>query len=152
MASGIFSLMRSISGTIGTAAAATYYEQRYFQHIQRYAEDNDLTSLGLQEGQAAVHALLEWAGELAVLRPQQTDTLLQQRLLAEATTVAYQDFFLLAALIGALAILPALPWMEMVQGLRRLLAGKALASPRVASAPAEDAVAVAAESRPRHAG
>ena len=145
MASGIFSLMRSISGTIGTAAAATYYEQRYFHHIQRYAEDNDLTSLGLQEGQAAVHFLLEWAGEIPMLRPQQIETLLQQRLLAEATTVAYQDFFLLAALVGAVAILPALPWMEISQGLRRLLAGKALASRRATTAPAEDEVAVAVE-------
>ena len=62
MASGIFSLVRSISGTIGTAVSATFYEQRYFYHLERYAEDNDLTSMGLQEAQASVQHFLQWAG------------------------------------------------------------------------------------------
>jgi aspartokinase/homoserine dehydrogenase 1 len=40
----------------------------------------------------------------------QTDAVLQQRLLAEATTAAYQEYFFVAALVGVLGILPALPW------------------------------------------
>ena len=89
--------------------------------MQRYADNNDLTSLGLQEGQATVHQLLQWAGEIPAWPAMQTEALMQERLLAEATIVAYQDFFFLAALVGVLSILPALPWVEISQGLRRLL-------------------------------
>lgn len=112
MASGVFSLMRSISGTMGTAVSATIYEQRYFYHIQRYAENNDLNALGLQQGFAAVQHFLQWSGEIPALLAVKTSALIHQRLLAEAATAAYQDYFLLAALIGVLAMIPALPWIE----------------------------------------
>jgi EmrB/QacA subfamily drug resistance transporter len=152
MASGIFSLMRSISGTIGMTVSATYYEQRYFYHIQRYAEDNGLTSLGLQEALARVQHLLEWAGELPALRLLQTDTILQQRLLAEATTVAYQDYFFLAALVGVLSMLPALPWIEMFQAMRRLATGGTKAPHQAAITPTEDEAVLVAGQAARPAG
>jgi DHA2 family multidrug resistance protein len=112
MASGIFSLVRSVSGTMGTAISATIFEQRYFYHVRLYAENNDLTSLGLQNALAAVQQFLQWAGEIPVFLSLQTMALVHQRLLAEATTAAYQDYFFLAALVGMLAMLPALPWVE----------------------------------------
>jgi EmrB/QacA subfamily drug resistance transporter len=127
MASGIFSLVRSISGTIGTAASATLYEQRFFYHAQRYAEDNDPTALGLQDALVAVQHTLESAGELPALVSTQTSAVMQQRLLAEATTVAYQDYFWLAALVGVLAMLPALPWVEVWHGMRTLLTDRRIA-------------------------
>lgn len=127
MASGIFSLVRSISGTIGTAASATLYEQRFFYHAQRYAEDNDPTALGLQDALVAVQHTLESAGELPALVSTQTSAVMQQRLLAEATTVAYQDYFWLAALVGVLAMLPALPWEEVWHGMRTLLTDRRIA-------------------------
>ena len=40
----------------------------------------------------------------------QTMGLLHDRLLAEASTAAWQDYFLFNALLGALAIFPALPF------------------------------------------
>jgi hypothetical protein len=144
MASGIFSLVRSISGTIGTTASTTFYEQRYFYHLERYAEDNDLTSFGLQEAQASVQHVLHWAGELPAFLLQQTDTVLQQRLLAEATTIAYQDYFLVAALVGVLAMLPALPWRGVFQAIRTLCTGGSTTShARPMPLPDEDAVLVA---------
>jgi hypothetical protein len=144
MASGIFSLVRSISGTIGTAVSATFYEQRYFYHLERYAEDNDLTSLGMQEAQANVQHFLQWAGELPAFRLLQTDTVLQQRLLAEATTAAYQDYFLIAALVGVLSMLPALPWEGICQWVRTLLTGESMTSDSRPMPPRdEDAVLVA---------
>ena len=66
MASGIFSLMRSISGTVGAAVSVTIYDQRYFYYVQRYAEENDLNALGLQEALTTVEHLLTWAGDLSV--------------------------------------------------------------------------------------
>jgi hypothetical protein len=64
--------------------------------------------------------MLAGAGESPALLPVQTVGLLHQRLLAEATTLAYQDYFLLSAVLGGLAILPALPWEEGWKGVRRL--------------------------------
>jgi EmrB/QacA subfamily drug resistance transporter len=138
MASGIFSLVRSISGTMGTAVSATFYEQRYFYHLQRYIEDSGLSVLGMQESQVAVTHQLEWAGELAAFRALQTDAVLQQRLLAEATTIAYQDYFLLAALIGVLSMIPALPWIDLSRGLRRLCIGTTPITPSVHLSALED--------------
>ena len=120
MASGVFALLRSISGTLGAAVSATLYEQRYFFHVQRYTDNTDLAAPGVQEALPLLRQVLEGAGESPALRPVQTVGLLHQRLLAEATTLAYQDYFLLAAVLGGLAILPALPWAEGWQGVRRL--------------------------------
>jgi EmrB/QacA subfamily drug resistance transporter len=110
MASGIFSLARSISGTIGTTISATFYEQRYAYHVQRYAENNDLTAPGLQEALTAVQQVLEWTGEIAALLAVKTEALVHERLLTEATMAAYQDYFFLAAVVVVVAMLPALPW------------------------------------------
>jgi hypothetical protein len=120
MASGVFALLRSISGTLGAAVSATLYEQRYFYHVQRYTDNNDLTAPGVLEALPLMRQVLEGAGESPALLPVQTLGLLHQRLLAEATTTAYQDYFLLSAVMGVLAILPALPWEEGWKGVRRL--------------------------------
>jgi EmrB/QacA subfamily drug resistance transporter len=112
MASGVFTLLRSIAGTLGAAVSVTFFEQRYFSLVQRYAENNDLNALGLQDALTAVRHFLSTAGEVASGVAVQTTAVLQQRLLAEATTMAYQAYFLLAACTSLLAILPALPIQE----------------------------------------
>jgi len=121
MASGIFSLVRSISGTIGTAISATFYEQRYAYYVQHYADNNDLTSFGLQEALTTVQQLLQGAGEIPAWLAMQAEALVHERLLAEATIAAYQDYFFLAALVVVLSMLPALPWVECLHGLRAAL-------------------------------
>jgi hypothetical protein len=113
MASGLFSLIRSISGTMGPVLSAVFFEQRYLYHGQRYAENNDLTTLGMQEAFTAVHHFLQGAGELPALLATETATVLQQRLLAEATTAAYQEYFWVAAVAGVVGILPAIPWEKL---------------------------------------
>jgi hypothetical protein len=145
MASGIFALMRSISGTVGAAVSVTIYDQRYFYYVQRYAEENDLNALGLQEALATVEHLLTWAGDLSVTLAARTSAAVQQRLLAEATTAAYQDYFVLAAAVGALAMLPALPWQEWYQRLHSLLWGQGPAKP--ASPPALPRTAMVSSSQ-----
>jgi EmrB/QacA subfamily drug resistance transporter len=121
MASGLFSLMRSISGTTGTVISAAVYEQRYFYHVQRYAENNDLTSLGLQNALVTVQHFFQWIGEIPTLLTVKTSVLVHRRLLAEATTAAYQDYFFLAALVGVLAMLSALPWLQVWRVIRAAL-------------------------------
>lgn len=121
MASGIFALARSISGTMGTVVSATFYEQRYAYHLHHYAENNDLTALGLQEALAAVQQGLAWAGEIPALLALQTETLLHERLLAEVTMLAYQDYFFLAAVVVVISMVPAVPWGDCWHRLRTLL-------------------------------
>ena len=145
MASGIFALMRSISGTVGAAVSVTIYDQRYFYYVQRYAEENDLNALGLQEALTTVEHLLTWAGDLSVTLAARTSAAVQQRLLAEATTAAYQDYFVLAAAVGALAMLPALPWQAWCQRLHRLLWSQGPAQP--ASTPALPVTATVSSSQ-----
>jgi MFS transporter, DHA2 family, multidrug resistance protein len=124
MASGVFALLRSISGTLGAAVSATLYEQRYFSHVQRYTDNTDLTAPGVQDALPLLRQVLEGAGESPAFLPVQALGLLHQRLLAEATTLAYQDYFLLSAVLGGLAILPALPWAGGWKGVRRRWGGR----------------------------
>jgi DHA2 family multidrug resistance protein len=132
MASGLFSLMRSISGTMGPVLSATLYEQRYYVHVQRYAAENGLNAWGIQEAMATVSQFFQWAGEPLATLGLKTSVLLQRRLLAEATTAAYQDYFFAAALVGAAAMLFALPWEKLAYLVRRT-APRPEASPVVAS-------------------
>ena len=49
-----------------------------------------------------------WSGEIAPLVPAKSMALLHQRLMAEASTAAWGDYFLLNTLLAALAITPAI--------------------------------------------
>jgi DHA2 family multidrug resistance protein len=126
MASGIFALARSISGTMGTVVSATFYEERYAYHLQRYAESHDWTAPGIQDALLAIRQVLERAGEIPALLAVQTEALLQVRLQVEAGMIAYQDYFFLAAVIVVVAMLPALPWGDFYQSLRQSLASRSL--------------------------
>jgi hypothetical protein len=52
---------------------------------------------------------LQWAGELAAAIPTQTLALMQERLVAEASTAAWQDYFLFNTGLALVGLLPALP-------------------------------------------
>jgi hypothetical protein len=53
---------------------------------------------------------LQWAGEHAAQLPTQALALLQDRLVAEAHTASWQDYFLFNALLATLCLFPALPF------------------------------------------
>ena len=110
MATGLFSLVRSISGTMGPVISVALFEHRLVSHVQHYAANNTLTPLGFEEAATAVRSFLHWNGEIPALLTVKASALLQQRLLAEATMAAYKDYFFVSALIGMAAMLPALPW------------------------------------------
>jgi hypothetical protein len=54
----------------------------------------------------------------------QAEAVVHERLLAEATIAAYQDYFFLAALVVVLSMLPALPWVECLHSFRAVLRSK----------------------------
>ena len=110
MATALSGLLRSIANTVGTAMAAVVWDQRYNLRILRYAEDTPLDAFGFDTALSGFHQTLQWAGENAAQIPIQTLALMQNRLLAEATTAAWQDYFLFNALLAIICLFPALPF------------------------------------------
>jgi cytochrome c-type biogenesis protein CcmH/NrfG len=53
---------------------------------------------------------LQWSGEIAAQIPTKTMALIRDRLLAEASTAAWQDFFWFNALVAIFCLVPALPF------------------------------------------
>jgi hypothetical protein len=110
MATALSGLLRSIANTMGTAIAAVLWDQRYNYHIQQFAEDTPLDTFGFTAALGGFQRTLQWAGEHAAQIPTQTLALMQDRLLAEANTAAWQDYFLFNALLAIMCLFPALPF------------------------------------------
>jgi hypothetical protein len=109
MATALSGLLRSIANTLGTAVAAVVWDLRYNYRLQQFAEDTPLDAFGFTAALHGVQQTLRWSGELAAQIPTQTMALMQDRLLAEASTAAWQDFFLFNAWLAILCLFPALP-------------------------------------------
>jgi DHA2 family multidrug resistance protein len=110
MATALSGLLRSIANAVGTAVAAVVWDQRYNYHIQQYAEDTPLDSFGFEGVISGLQQMLQWSGEIAAQVPTKTMALLRDRLLAEASTAAWQDYFWFNAFIALLCLFPALPF------------------------------------------
>ena len=101
--------LRSIANAMGTATAAVVWDVRYSHRVQQYAETTPMDALGYTTALQGVQQTLQWAGELAAAIPTQTLALMQERLVAEASTAAWQDYFLFNTGLALVAMLPALP-------------------------------------------
>ncbi len=108
MAAGLMGLIRSTSNIMGASSAAVLWDMRYSRHIQAYAENSPADVLGLTTALEQTRHFLLWTGEIAAQLPSKTMAILHRRLLAEATTAAWQDYLLCNALLAALAVIPAL--------------------------------------------
>lgn len=109
MATALSGLLRSISNTVGTAVAAVAWDQRYTHYLSQYAEGTPLDAAGYETAMQTVQQTLQWSGELTSQIPSQTLAVLQNRLLAEASTAAWQDYLMLNAIVAIVCIFPALP-------------------------------------------
>ena len=109
MATALSGLLRSIANAAGTAVAAVVWDQRYNHYILRYAEDTPLEGFGFAAAFSHLQQTLQWSGEVAAQIPAQTMALIRDRLLAEASAAAWQDYFLFNALVAILCLFPALP-------------------------------------------
>jgi MFS transporter, DHA2 family, multidrug resistance protein len=110
MATALSGLLRSIANAVGTAVAAVVWDQRYNYHIQQYAEETPLDSFGFTGAISGLQQLLQWSGEIAAQIPTKTMALMRDRLLAEASTAAWQDFFWFNAWVAIICLFPALPY------------------------------------------
>jgi DHA2 family multidrug resistance protein len=109
MATALTGLLRSIANAMGTATAAVVWDVRYSHRVQQYAETTPVDALGYTTALQGVQQTLQWAGELAAAIPTQTLALMQERLVAEASTAAWQDYFLFNTGLALLGLIPALP-------------------------------------------
>jgi hypothetical protein len=109
MATALTGLLRSIANTMGTATAAVVWDVRYSHRVQQYAETTPVDALGYTTALQGVQQTLQWAGELAAAIPTQTLALMQERLVAEASTAAWQDYFLFNTGLALVGLVPALP-------------------------------------------
>jgi EmrB/QacA subfamily drug resistance transporter len=110
MATALSGLLRSIANTMGTAIATVVLDQRYNYRLQQYAEDTPLDAYGYDSALGGVHQMLRWSGEVAAQLPNQTMAVIQDRLVAEASTAAWQDYFMFNAFLALLCLFPALPF------------------------------------------
>jgi len=110
MATALTGLLRSIANAVGTAVAAVVWDQRYNYHLQQYAEETPLDSFGFAGALNGLQQTLQWSGEIAALIPTKTMALIRDRLFAEASTAAWQDFFWFNALVAIFCLFPALPF------------------------------------------
>lgn len=110
MATALSGLLRSIANAVGTAVAAVVWDQRYNYHLQQYAEETPLDSFGFTGMLSSLHHTLQWSGEIAALIPTKTMALIRDRLFAEASTAAWQDFFWFNAMVAIFCLFPALPF------------------------------------------
>ncbi len=110
MATALSGLLRSIANTMGTAIATVVLDQRYNYRLQQYAEDTPLDAFGYTGALGSMHQMLRWSGEVAAQIPTQTLALMQDRLVAEASTAAWQDYFVFNAFLALLCLFPALPF------------------------------------------
>jgi len=109
MATALSGLLRSIANTMGPAVATVMWDRRYTYHLQQFAENTPLDAWGFTAALSGLQQTLQWSGEMAAQVPVQTMALMQDRLLAEASTAAWQDYFWFNALLAILSIFPALP-------------------------------------------
>jgi MFS family permease len=110
MATALTGLFRSVANTVGTAVAAVVWDQRYSYHLQQYAQETPLDASGFETALQTIQQMLQWSGEIAAQIPTQTLAVVQDRLFAEASTAAWQDYFLFNAGIALLCLFPALPF------------------------------------------
>jgi EmrB/QacA subfamily drug resistance transporter len=110
MATAVSGLLRSIANTMGTASAAVVWDLRYSHRLLQYAEASPVDTFGFTTALGRFEQTLQWAGEHATQIPAQTLALLQDRLVAEAHTAAWQDYFLFNAVLATLCLFPALPF------------------------------------------
>jgi DHA2 family multidrug resistance protein len=110
MATALSGLLRSIANAVGTAVAAVVWDQRYNHYILQYAEHTPLDGPGYTATLRGLQQTLQWSGEIAAQIPTQTMALVRDRLLAEASTAAWQDYFVFNAFLAILCLFPALPF------------------------------------------
>jgi DHA2 family multidrug resistance protein len=106
MATGLFSVARGIAGTFGVAMSATFIEHRREVHAMQLAQEQGLLPVPSQWAMGSLQATFEGLGDVAGEAQAKAGAHLRGMMTEEASIAAYQDFFLISALISLFSLLP----------------------------------------------
>lgn len=108
MATGLFSVARGVAGTLGVALTASLLEYRRGLHGIWLGEAQGALELPAQWASADLQQALSADGDSRSLAQVRAAARLNGMMQDEATIAAYQDVFVLSALISLVTILPGL--------------------------------------------
>jgi EmrB/QacA subfamily drug resistance transporter len=106
MASGLFSLHRTLAGAVGVALTATFMDYREDVHRLIYSQRQMLYPSGTEAATASIREVLIQDGASNDGLAQLTDAVLQQKLVEEATLAGYQDIFFMFAALAVVCLVP----------------------------------------------
>jgi DHA2 family multidrug resistance protein len=116
MGSGLLNLMQNgLGNTLGLAMMTTVLQRRLTYHSSMLDQQQTLGALTLGEVLAPVQELVQRDGAVGSLGETQVLALLQRHLEQQATVAAYQDCFMLVALLG-LASMPLVLLLRRARG------------------------------------
>ena len=108
MASGLFSLHRTLAGAVGVALTATLMDYREDVHTLIFSQRQSLYPLGTEVATDAIRGVLmrdgSYDGELA----QKTAGILRAKLSEEAALAGYHDLFYMFAALTLFSLIPVL--------------------------------------------
>jgi EmrB/QacA subfamily drug resistance transporter len=108
MASGLFSLHRTLAGAVGVALTATLMDYREDVHTLIFSQRQSLYPLGTEVATDAIRGVLlrdgNYDGELA----QKTAGILRAKLSEEAALAGYHDLFYMFAALTLFSLIPVL--------------------------------------------
>jgi DHA2 family multidrug resistance protein len=120
MASGLFSLHRTLAGAVGVALTATLMESREDVHALILSQRQALYPLGTAAATDTIRGVLMQDGDYGGALALKTAGVLRQMLADEAALAGYHDLFFMFAALTMFSLLPVL----LMQGNKPMLPAK----------------------------
>ncbi len=108
MASGLFSLHRTLAGAVGVALSATLLDSRQDVHTLLLGQQQALYPLGTAVVTDTIRNVLIQDGQRGEMLAQMTASVLRQKLAAEAALAGYHDMFFMFASLTLVSLIPVL--------------------------------------------
>lgn len=108
MASGLFSLHRTMGGAVGVALSATLLDYRQDVHTLVLAQRQALYPLGTDVATETIRDVLIRDGNRDEMLAQMTARVLRQKLSAAAALAGYHDMFFMFASLALFSLIPVL--------------------------------------------
>ncbi|HSF34028.1 MAG TPA: DHA2 family efflux MFS transporter permease subunit [Candidatus Tectomicrobia bacterium] len=122
MASGLFSLHRTLAGAVGVAVTATLMDYREDVHTLILSQRQALYPLGTEVATDAIRGVLMQDGERGGMLAEKTAGVLRQKLSEEAALAGYHDLFYMFAALTLFSLIPVL----FMRGGKSMLPAKAV--------------------------
>jgi DHA2 family multidrug resistance protein len=108
MASGLFTLHRTLAGAVGVALTATLMDYREDVHTLILSQRQALYPLGTEAATDAIRGVLMQDGDSGEMLAQKTAGILRQKLSEEAALAGYHDLFFMFAALTLFSLLPVM--------------------------------------------